>query len=151
LTIVVVILSALALIASSRYLDVFESEDVSTTRLVAEAFESGANLIHRKWIEKPEHGDTIEIGELVIEVTPEGWVKQLNENVEGCVAIWKEVLSVAPLIAIYNPSVNVVGWSVGGGPGVCYFFNQNGEPFDDDETPYFSYTPHNGNVTWFNM
>lgn len=151
LTIVVVILTALALVVSSRYLDVFEGEDVTATKVVAEAFESGANLIHSKWIEQPEHGDTVEVNELVIEVTPEGWAKQLNGNVEGCVTIWNEVLTEAPLIAIYNSSVHAIGWNVGGGSGVCYFFDQNGEPFDDDKTPYFSYIPHNGKVTRFNM
>ena len=151
LTIVLFIISAIALTISIRYLGAFEGKSVGVTRVTAKAFESNVNLIHSKWVDQPDHGESIEINELVIEVTPEGWAKQLNENVGGCVVIWNEVLPEAPPIAMYNSAIHVKGWSVGGGPGLCYFINQSGEPFDDDETPYFSYIPHNGKVTWFNM
>jgi hypothetical protein len=143
-----VVLAILALIASIRYLGVFEGESVGVTRVTAKAFESNINVIHSKWVDQAE---SVEINEGVIEVTAEGWAKQLNENVEGCVTLWNKVLPEAPPIAIYNSSIHVKGWSVGGGPGLCYFINQDGEPFDDDATPYFSYIPHNGTVTLFNM
>lgn len=147
----VVITTALVLILSNRYLDIFEGQDVAATKLVAEAFESGVNLIHSQWVDQPKKGDTVQINGYVVAVNTRGWIKQLNENVEGCVVIWNQVLPDAPVIAVYSQSSDAAGWSVGGGPGLCYFIKQNGEPFDDDKTPYFSYIPDTGKVTRFKM
>jgi len=150
-SVIIMILSVLVLIAFSRYFDVFETENVSEAKAVAKAFESSVGVIHLEWAELGNQGDSLEINGVDVGVTANGWVKQPDSNVAGCVTIWHEVLPDYPDIDIYNTSLHVEGWSVGGGPGLCYFINQGGIPFDVDETPYFSYIPDNGQVTRFNM
>jgi len=151
LTIVIVILGVLAVFVFSRFVTVFDSENVVASKAVTEAFEDGVNLVHLKWAGQGNQGNSVAVNGLDVEVTSDGWVKQLNSNVAGCVSVWNELLQGSPAIAIYNSAVDVDGWSAGGGPGLCYFINQNGAPFNEDETPYFSYSNTTGEVSRFNM
>jgi len=151
LTIVIVILGILAVFVSSRFVTVFDSENVVASKAVTEAFEDSVNLVHLKWADQGNQGNSVAVNGLDVEVTSDGWVKQLNSNVAGCVSVWNELLQDSTAIAIYNSAVDVDGWSTGGGPGLCYFMNQNGAPFNEDETPYFSYSNATGEVSRFNM
>jgi len=151
LTIVIVILGILAAFISSRFVTVFDSQNVVASKAVTKAFEGGVNLVRLKWADQGSQGDSVAVNGLDVEVTADGWVKQLNSNVAGCVSVWNELLQDSTAISIYNSAVDVDGWSAGGGPGLCYFINQNGAPFNEDETPYFSYSNTTGEVSRFNM
>jgi len=151
MTIVLVVLSVLAAIMFSRSITVFDSKTVTDSKQVTEAFEKGVNLVHLKWSDESEHSGIVEVNGHDVEVTSNGWAKQLNENLPGCVSVWNAVLPDAPKISIYDPNVPVDGWSVGGGPNVCYFINEGGSAFDEEKTPYFRYSNTIGQVVAFNM
>jgi len=150
-SIVLVILSIVATIMFNRSITVFDSKAVTDSKQVTEAFEKGVNLAHLKWSDEGGQGAIVEVYEHDVEVTSNGWAKQLNENLAGCVSVWNAVLPDAPEISIYDPGVPVDGWSVGGGPNVCYFINQSGSAFDEEKTPYFRYSNTIGQVVAFNM
>lgn len=129
----------------------FDSEQTSETKKVAADFEKAVNEVRLKWSSEGGQGQRVEFNGHFVEVTENGWPKQLDASVEGCKMVWDSVLTNAPDILIYSRENHAPSWSVGGGPDVCFFINQQGEAFDQEDTPYFRYAYKVGQIARFNM
>lgn len=151
LAVVLLSIIALLLFIYGSSSGVFDDDQMSETKQMAAAFEKSVNAIRMQWSADGGQKDKVEFNGLFIDVTTSGWTKQLNGNVAGCMTVWRSVLANSPEIAVYNKDAHTKGWSAGGGPNVCYFINQQGEPFDEEETPYFRYSYEIGQITRFNM
>ncbi|EGG99402.1 hypothetical protein imdm_1140 [gamma proteobacterium IMCC2047] len=151
LAVVLVVITALLIFIYGPSSGAFDSQQTSETKKVAAAFETAINDVRLQWSAEGGRKQKVEFNGLFIEVTESGWAKQLNASVNGCMAIWKSVLPNSPDIQVYNREVHAPGWSVGGGPNICYFINQDGEAFVEDETPYFRYAYETGQVSPYNM
>lgn len=151
LVIVLLIAGVLLVIIYAPSVDVFDSEKTSETKRIATAFEKSIHDIRLKWSAEGSKSKTVEVNGQPLEVTTNGWVEQLNADVAGCKRVWENVLPGAPAIDIYDRAIHSSGWSVGAGPNVCFYINQKGEPFDEENTPYFRYSYEIGQVTRVNM
>lgn len=151
LTVVLVVISALLIFIYGPSSGAFDSQKTSETKKIAAAFEKAVNDIRLQWSAEGGQKHKVEFNGLYIEVTESGWPKQLNSSVEGCMIVWDSALPNSPEISVYSRETHAQGWSVGGGPNVCYFINQGGDVFDEEETPYFRYSYEIGQVSRFNM
>lgn len=151
LTIVLLIAGVLLVIIYGPSADVFDDETTSETKKMAAEFERSINEIRLKWSEEGGTSETVEVNGEFVDVTSNGWAKQLNSDVAGCKRVWEVALPEAPPIDVYDRVNHARGWSVGGGPNVCFFINQKGVPFDEEDTPYFRYSFEIGQVARVNM
>jgi len=151
LVVVLVVVTALLVFIYGPSSGVFDDDQTSETKQVTAAFEKAVNAIRMQWSAEGGQKDKVEFGGLFVEVTTNGWAKQLNSNVAGCLTVWYSVLQNSPVIEVYDKEIHAKGWSVGGGPNVCYFINQQGEPFEEEGTPYFRYSYEIGQISRFNM
>ena len=151
LLIVLAVISVLVGIIYGPSSGAFDSHQTSETKQVAAAFEKSINAIRTQWSAEGGQKDTVECNGIFVEVTTDGWAKQLNSDVAGCISVWRTVLVNSPEITTYSKEDHAKVWSAGGGDNVCYFIYQQGEIFDEDDTPYFRYSNEIGQITLFNM
>jgi len=151
LAVVLVVITALLVFIYGPSSGVFDDDQTSETKQVTAAFEKAVNTIRMQWSAEGGQKDKVEFNGLFIDVTTSGWAKQLNSSVAGCMTVWNSVLPNSPEIEVYDKEVHAEGWSAGGGPNVCYFINQQGEAFEEEETPYFRYSYEIGQITRFNL
>jgi len=151
LVVVLTVITALLVFIYAPSFDAFDDAQTSETKQVTAAFEEAINTIRMQWSAEGGQKNQVEFNTLSVEVTTSGWAKQLNSNVAGCMTVWNSILANPPEIEGYDKDVPAKGWSAGGGPNVCYFINQQGVAFKDEETPYFRYSYEIGQITRFNM